>query len=768
METRARLRITAQGAVQGVGFRPFVHRLAMNLALDGWVLNAPDGVTIEVEGPRDRLDMFLLRLEREKPPHAALYSLESAFLDPVGISGFTIRESLPAGPKTTTVLPDIATCPDCLRELFDATDRRYLYPFINCTNCGPRFSIIERLPYDRPNTTMKRFQMCDACRAEYENPADRRFHAQPIACPKCGPQLALWNADGKTTADRHAALLAAAAALSEGRIVALKGLGGFQILVDARNAGAVRRLRAHKQREEKPFALMYPSLDAARADCEVSPIEERLLLSSEAPIVLLCRRGRPEFLQPAADCPVAPRNPRLGIMLPYTPLHHLLMRELGFPVIATSGNLSEEPICIDEHDALERLAGMADFFLVHDRPVARHVDDSIVRVTAGREAVLRRARGYAPLPVRVKDDLEPVVAVGGHLKNTVAVAAGRQIFVSQHIGDLETPRALDAFKHALSDLQGLYDVRPRHVACDMHPDYLSTKHAHSMGMPVVAVQHHHAHIAACMAENELDGHVLGVAWDGTGYGTDGTVWGGEFLRATLADFERVAHFKTFRLPGGEMAIREPRRAALGLLYEALSEDLFTMEDLAPMRAFTESERKTLRRVLAKSVHAPVTSSAGRLFDVVASLLDLCQVSRFEGQAAMELEFALAGAETDDAYGFDIEGTGIPANPWVVDWTGMIGAVLKDLEDRTPPGLVSAKFHNSLVEVIADIAELAREERVVLSGGCFQNRYLTERAVRRLAEEGFRPYWHQRIPPNDGGICLGQAVVAGVRNLKFEI
>jgi len=753
-EERARLRLMLRGAVQGVGFRPFVYRLATELRLSGWVMNSPQGVLIEVEGDKETLDAFLLRIEKEKPPRASIQSLESSYLDPIGLTGFSIRESDGSGTTAAVVLPDIATCPDCLRELFDPTDRRYLYPFTNCTNCGPRFTIITALPYDRPNTTMARFVMCEACRREYEDPENRRFHAQPNACPACGPQLTLWDQAGAVLAARHEALLMSAEVIRAGKIVALKGIGGFHLLVDARNRDAVLRLRERKHREEKPLALMVPSLDSAKAHCQVAELEARLLCSPECPIVLLTRRSGPA-LEPIAS-EVAPGNPYLGVMLPYAPLHHLLLRELGFPVVATSGNLSDEPICTDEGEALERLAGVADCFLVHDRPIARHVDDSVARILLGRELILRRARGYAPLPIHLARPLPPLLAVGAHLKNAIAASVGPEVFVSQHIGDLETAQAFDAFRGTITSLETLYDLHPTAVAADLHPDYLSTYFALRAGLPAIRVQHHYAHVLSCMAENALEGPCLGVAWDGTGYGPDGTVWGGEFLWPTAATFQRVAHLRTFRLPGGEQAVKEPRRAAIGLLYELFGDALFGMEELPPVRAFPRRERGILERMLVKEINTPRTSAAGRLFDAVAAILGLHLGPQFEGQAAMKLEWARDGIETDEAYPVRISDG---PSALVLDWEPLVWEILADAREGVPAAEISAKFHNALVEGIVAVAEQVGEERIVLTGGCFQNRYLTERAVGRLRAEGFRPYWHQRIPPNDGGIALGQIVAA---------
>jgi hydrogenase maturation protein HypF len=740
------------GAVQGVGFRPFVYRLAHELGISGWVKNDTQGVLIEACANSQTLDHFEKSL-RDRAPAAARIKeiLRRDAARPATEAGFWILDSDPGGAKTAQILPDLATCPDCLREIFDPADRRHLYPFTNCTNCGPRFSILERLPYDRPNTTMKSFAMCDRCRAEYEDPANRRFHAQPNACPDCGPRLEWWNSRGmKSVSDRHA-LAAATAALRQGQVVAVKGLGGFHLMVDARNNDAVRLLRERKHREEKPLALMYPSPAAVNIDCEVSPMEERILLSPESPIVLLHRRPDSGQIAPS----VAPRNPYLGAMLPYTPLHHILLRELGFPVVATSGNLSDEPICTNEQEAVERLGGIADAFLVHNRPIARPMDDSIVRIIAGQEAVLRRARGYAPRPLTIPEPDYPILAVGAHLKNTVALAHHDAVLISQHIGDLETFQSGEAFRKAVDTLENLYETKPAKIACDMHPDYLSTKYARELRLPTLAVQHHHAHIAACMAENDLNGQALGVAWDGTGYGTDGTIWGGEFLLATRKDFRRVAHMRSFRLPGGESAIREPRRAAIGALYEVMGDALFERTDLAPVAAFTPVELAVLKSMLHGGFHSPPTSSAGRLFDIGASLIGLRQISTFEGQAAMELEFAITSGIAD-SYPFRLEDS---VSCVIVNWAPILECVLDDRKKAVETGVIAAKFHNTMVEIIVAVAKRIGEARVVLSGGCFQNVYLTERAVGRLAEEGYMPYWHRLIPTNDGGIAFGQAVVA---------
>lgn len=751
-----RLRLQIQGAVQGVGFRPFIYRLANSLKLKGWINNSAQGVTIEVEGVRQKLTEFSLRIEKEKPSRAYIHSLESSHLDPVGYTSFEIKESSQTGKLTALVLPDIATCPDCLAEVFDPQNRRYLYPFTNCTNCGPRFSIIKALPYDRPSTTMKIFEMCDDCQAEYNDPANRRFHAQPNACPQCGPRLEFWDSKGNVLNSYHQALVDAVEAIRDGAVVAVKGLGGFHLIVDATNQNAVRTLRERKRREEKPFALMYPSLDLIKSHCEVSPAEERLLLSPESPIVLLKKKSyTTEGTNPSIAELVAPGNPYLGIMLPYTPLHHILMSELNSPVVATSGNISDEPICIDENEALERLGEIADLFLVNNRPIARHVDDSIVRIVLDRELVMRRARGYAPLPISIKKKAPAILAMGAHLKNTIALSVENQIFISQHIGDLETDAAYVAFQNVIQSFKRLYNSEPQSIVCDAHPDYLSTQYAQRQNLPINKVQHHYAHIRACMLENEIEPPVLGVSWDGTGYGLDNTVWGGEFFHITKDDYHRVAHFRRFPLPGGELAIKEPRRAAIGLLYEM--DGHFNQKNLPPLASFSSRELSLIKTMLDKKINSPLTSSAGRLFDAVASLIGLRQINRFEGQAAMELEFQLDEANIDDYYDFELTSHKNLGNSPIhlVNWEIIVRQILNDRDCQISAGIISKKFHNTLSEIIIEIAKRVREPKVVMGGGCFQNKYLTERTVQRLGEENFHPYWHQRIPPNDGGIAVGQ-------------
>lgn len=750
-----RLKVIVRGAVQGVGFRPFIYRISGELNLNGYVLNSTAGVMIEVEGEKETLDKFLFSIEKDKPPASIINSLEFSFLDPLGYNEFKILESDSKEKISTLILPDIAVCDDCKGEMLEPSDRRYLYPFINCTNCGPRFSIIESLPYDRPNTSMKCFEMCDNCKREYNDPANRRFHAQPIACPKCGPQIELWSARGESLLKKNEALQRTIELIREGKIIALKGLGGFQLVADASNDAAIRRLRERKKREEKPFALMFPSLDAIKKVCVTDKFEERLLQSSESPIVLLKRNRQPIVLNGREIAePVAPNNPYLGVMLPYTPLHLLLLRELNFPIVATSANISEEPIVIDEQEALKKLSGIADYYLVHNRPIVRHVDDSIVRIVMNREMVMRRARGYAPLPVTIKtshveDSTKNILAVGGHLKNTVALKIDNNIFTSQHIGDLSTAESFNTFEKVISDFQTLYNSHDVSAACDLHPDYVSTKFAKEKFIDVIQIQHHEAHVAACRMENQVEGEALGVSWDGTGYGYDGTIWGGEFfITNDQGDYRHVAQFKKFQLPGGELAIKEPRRSAIGLLYEVYGYQLFEHE-VELLKNFSAQEVSVIRQMLSKKINSPLTSSAGRLFDGVASLLNIKQKLNYEGQAAMMLEYSV-DENVHASFPFDI----IDGSPLIVDWRPIIRQVISE-NGKLNNGKISAKFHNTLVEIILEITKRSKLKKVVLSGGCFQNAFLLNRTIKKLQENNFNVYWHQRIPPNDGGIAVGQ-------------
>ena len=755
-----RVRIFLRGQLQGMGFRPFIYNLAQGMGLKGWVRNSPQGVLLEAEGDFLHLQNFIRHIRKEAPPQAQIQEMETRFLDSLGYDAFTIAPSEEQEGANLFIMPDTATCSDCLDEIFDSNNRRYLYPFTHCIQCGPRFSIIESLPYDRERTAMKSFTMCEPCKEEYQNPEDRRFHSQSNSCAECGPQLELWGAKGNILSARHNALKGAVKAIREGAVVALKSLGGFQLMVDAGNEKAVASLRLRKNRAEKPFALMFPSLERVREDCHVSMMEAELLLSPKSPIVLLDKknreRNRPECIS----------NPLLGVMLPFTPLHHIFMKELGTPVVATSGNLADETLCTDEGEVLARLGGVADYFFVHNRPIVRFVDDSIARILMGREQVLRRARGYATWSITLKDSLSSSIAVGGNLKNTVAMSEGEDVFISQHIGDLQNSRTYSAFETTLTSFNPGLGKNSAAVSCDFHPDYLPTQWAEENYNNCVPVQHHVAHILSCMAENEIEGPVLGVAWDGSGYGLDGTVWGGEFFHITAESFNRVACFRPFPLPGGEKAVREPRRSSLGVLYEMMGQKVFQRPEL--VAAFSDKELSMFRSMLVNGINCPRTSSCGRLFDAVAGILGVRQVCSYEGQSAMELEFS--AGEGSDHYPVNLntnpqrvsKGTHfVPpyynlSMSFVLDWEPMINALLHDrLADEIPLDEMSLKFHNSLAESIVLIAEKIGEEKIVLSGGCFQNRLLTEKSVQRLRQAGFKPYWHQKVPTNDGGLALGQ-------------
>jgi len=744
-----RLRLEISGAVQGVGFRPFIYRLAIRFGLAGWVSNTAMGVVLEVEGEEEVLERFADSIKREKPPAAILQDINFKYLNTSGYTEFEIRKSS-GGTKSALVLPDLATCDDCKNDILDPHNRRFRYPFTNCTNCGPRYSIIRAIPYDRPSTTMSGFRMCAECRGEYENPLDRRFHAQPNACPACGPHLELWDADGEVIADRDNALRRTAQEVLAGRIVAVKGLGGFHLMTIARSDNAVAELRSRKGRKLKPFALMFPSLSAAAEVCRISEIEGDLLRSPASPIVLLEKLSR-EHEQ--ISIKVSPSNPEYGVMLPYTPLHILLMEEIGEPVIATSGNLRDEPICTDEREALKRLTGLADLFLVHNRPILRHVDDSIARVFDGSEMMLRRARGYAPLPLRMEKESASVIAAGGHLKNTLALSIGRNVFTSQHIGDLETPQALTAFEEVWNSTESLYNAHPAVVACDMHPDYASTTKALDSDLRRIPIQHHIAHVFSCMLDNGVKPPLLGVSWDGTGYGSDGSIWGGEFFLVTDRAVRRIAHLRRFPLPGGEAAAREPRRSALGLLSELIDDPFGQLPD----GTFSSEERYVLKQMLSSGLNSPLTSSAGRLFDAVASILDIHQTIEFEGQAAMALEHEIGDIETEESYPMDIIRSA--GEPMLINWAPLIEGVIRDYRDGLSKGIISARFHNSLAEGIADVAKASGEKKVVLSGGCFQNTYLLRRILDILVELDMDPIIHRYLPPNDGGIAPGQVMAA---------
>lgn len=751
---RRRWQIHLTGAVQGVGFRPFVHRLAVSEGLGGFVRNTSEGVLIEVEGTLQALERFQSRLEAEVASPACIHEIWTYWLNARGQQDFVIASSTSSGRRAAVVLSDLATCPQCLRELTDPADRRYRYPFITCVHCGPRYSVIEATPYDRTRTTMDRFGMCSACREEYTDPASRRFHAETNACPDCGPQLALWEAGGEVQSTGDEALMEAVRRLREGAVIGLKGLGGFQLLGDARNETAVQRLRERKHRPGKPFALMVPALADASALAQITPEEERLLVSPAAPIVLLRAGAGARELAPG----IAPASPLLGIMLPCTPLHHLLMQALGFPVVATSGNRGGEPIVTDEEQALQRLAGLADAFLVHDRPIARRVDDSVARVMAGREVVLRCARGYAPLSVAYPPARKTSLGLGGHHKNSLALAGSGRLVLGPHVGDLDNAAARADYLRSLESMTALYVLKAHTLACDTHPDYYTSLVAESRDSPVRHVPHHLAHVLAGMADNGLKAPVLGVAWDGTGYGNDGSIWGGEFIAVEGERYRRAAHLLRFRLPGGEAGVREPRRAAFGVLHAVYGDGLLSMTDLPPLAAFAPAERTVLATMLARGVNSPPTSSAGRLFDAVASLLGLCHKASFEGQAGMAVEYAAerAGGRLHSLVPAGITEEG---DMLVIDWRPTLSSLVEAYRASAGVEPLAAGFHDALIEALVSVAARTGINHVLLTGGCFQNARLTEGAVWMLREAGMEPAWHRRIPPNDGGLAAGQAAFA---------
>ena len=734
------------GAVQGVGFRPFVYRLATEYGLNGWIRNDAIGVVIEVEGAKNNITEFESLLKTDNPQNANISFFESKNLIVQNDSAFKIIQSNGDYTLSVTVSPDLAICSDCLEEMNDLQNRRYSYPFINCTNCGPRFTIITGLPYDRPKTTMAEFIMCDECRAEYENPSDRRFHAQPIACPNCGPYIALWDANGSVLSEHNDAILSAVEAVREGKIIAVKGIGGFHLIADAINENTVQLLRQRKLRPNKPFAVMFSSLDKAEQYCNVSEEEAALLSSQAAPIVLLNKNENADI---AAS--IAPNNPYLGVMLPYAPLHHLLLQKLKAPIVATSGNRSNEPICTDENEALERLSGIADLFLVHNRSIQNRADDSIVRVIAERTMVLRRGRGYAPLPIQLKEKTkESILAVGSHMKNTVALAVEDQLILSPHIGDLDTIQTCESHRKSIRLFCDLYETDSDIVACDKHPDYRSTQMARTHHNTLFPVQHHYAHALSCLLDNSTSPPVLAIVWDGTGYGDDGTIWGGEFLHITEEGYERSFHFRTFPLPGGEAAMKNPKRSTYGILNEL---------GLRRSLGFTDQEETLLQEALTKNINCPLTSSAGRLFDAVSTLIGVCPKNTYEGEAAMMLEFAAMKSNTEECYDFEVSDE-------VVDWGKMVRQILGDLDNEKPVFDMARKFHNTLSTIIVNIVKKSGEKKVLLTGGCFQNKLLLENTIEALLKAGFEAYWHHNIPPNDGGIAAGQ-IVAALREEKKE-
>lgn len=749
-----RWRISIRGIVQGVGFRPFVYRLAHELAIVGWVNNSPQGVTIEAQASLAVLNEFVRRLRTEAPPNARIQSLDREVLALGTESAFSIVHSQQGGERLTLVLPDLALCSECLAEMNDPHNRRYRYPFINCTHCGPRYSIIQGLPYDRPLTTMRHFPMCPECQAEYDDPLNRRFHAQPIACPVCGPQLAYWDAQGQVLAERESALQLALDALRAGKIIAVKGIGGFHLMCDARQAEAVRLLRQRKRRPSKPFALMFPDMEQVRAVCEVSLVEADLLSRQSAPIVLLRHRDA-SGLAPE----IAPDgNPEWGVMLPYAPLHALLMQGFGAPVVATSANLTDEPICIDEQEALVRLQGIADAFLVHNRPIARPIDDSIARELLGMPQILRRARGFAPLPVESSLDLPSLVATGAHQKVNFALSKGQNVFISQHIGDLDNSLSLQAFEQVAQDFVQLYEQEAVAIVCDKHPDYRTSQWAQAQGKPVLRIQHHVAHAYACLGENQVSLPALALAWDGTGYGDDGTIWGGEFIRLNEdGSYRRVGSLRPFRLLGGEQAVREPRRVALALAYELWGDSIRDCHE--DLHIYSPREYALFKQMLKRQLNSPVTTSMGRLFDGVASMLNLCHYASYEGEAAMRLEWACEKQNNDKGYHFDvIDVTRADGkSEFIVDYEPFVIRLLADQQRGVRVGVCASRFHEALAALSVQAAQRVGLRHVLLTGGVFQNRHLSERCVQLLNGAGFLAHMHHQVPPNDGGIAYGQLI-----------
>ena len=752
---QVRKEIQVAGIVQGVGFRPYVHRLATDRNLGGNISNTPAGVTIEIQGPPDLVEDFVSRLPEEAP---ALAQITNVLVREMACKPDRCFEILPShtGEHASALIsPDVAVCDDCLRELFDPQDRRYLYPFINCTNCGPRFTIVREVPYDRPRTSMSAFPMCDKCRTEYEDPQNRRFHAQPNACWECGPQLELWNALGLPM-NALDPIEAAVERLRAGEILAVKGLGGFHFAVDATNSAAVERLRQRKRRVEKPFAVMVSDLEAAGRFCEIDSDARSLLSSRQRPIVLL-----PKAKGTAISETVAPNQRDLGLFLPYTPLHHLLFAAGEFTaLVMTSGNLSEEPIAIDNREAVDRLGSIADFFLVHDREILLRCDDSVVRASAGRPRQIRRSRGYVPAPVRLHKELPQILAVGGELKNTICLTRRNLAFLSQHIGDLENIESFDFFRDAVTYLSRILEIEPEVIAHDLHPDYLSTKWALTQkGVRLIGVQHHHAHVAACMAENRIDGRVIGLALDGTGYGTDGQIWGGEALIAGYASFERAAHFAYAPLPGGAAAIREPWRMAVSYLAQTFGEDFLDL-DIPFVRELERGKAELILRMMAQRVNSPLTSSCGRLFDAVAALIGIRREVSYEAQAAIELEMAARSSSETDAYPFTIHRQD---GRWQIDPSPLFGAIVEDLRRKVRTETISRRFHNGLVETLVRLACMLRQEssinRICLSGGTFNNLLVFEHLIRKLESRGFEVFTHSEVPTGDGGLSLGQALVA---------
>lgn len=739
--------IRISGIVQGVGFRPFVYNLAHKYNVKGFVINDEKGVFIDVEGPEENLSRFLRGLQAP-PSIAQIEKIETEFHDLCGYEFFKIEKSKRSGEKFTFISPDVATCNDCLKELFDPLDRRYLYPFINCTNCGPRFTIIKDIPYDRPSTTMAAFDMCSLCAEEYHNPTDRRFHAQPTACPRCGPSVTLVKNDGSSVIDGDP-IEKTVAFLKQGKIVAIKGLGGFHLACDAYNEKAVNTLRSRKYREDKPFALMCRDIHIAKKVCEIDEKTEKMLTGPQRPIVVLRKRSK----NPVASS-VAPGHINLGVMLPYTPLHHLLFAHEIEALVMTSGNLSDEPIVYKNDDALERLSGIADFFLLNDRDIHIRCDDSVVKPIGGKETFFRRARGYVPFPIRLKHKGNSVLACGAELKNTFCLTKGEYAFVSHHIGDLENWETFTAFEGGIEHFKRLFEIKPKMIVYDLHPDYLSTQYALSQPLPKIGVQHHFTHALSCMAEYHLEGPLLAVIMDGTGYGEDGSAWGCEFFKVCLDGYERLGHLRYVPLPGSEKAIKEPWR--MGAMYlDRIYGDEWTKFDLPISKAVSPGTWSFLKKSVGLNLNSPLCSSAGRLFDAVSAILGIRNSVNYEGQAAIELE-QLASVE-EDAYPFDIA---IENNMFVLNPDPAISAIVEEIHKGEEIETVAGRFHTTVSKMIQKATLIMREKtglsQVILSGGVFQNHLLLGRSFELLKNSGFEIYTNHKVPANDGGISLGQA------------
>lgn len=752
-----RKRIEIEGVVQGVGFRPFVYSMAEHWGLSGFVLNDSRGVVVEAEGPLEALAGFLFAIRSNTPPLASISRFDMTDVPPSGEIGFEIRQSDVLIAAAAQIAPDSYVCDDCLAELFNPEDRRFGYPFINCTNCGPRYSIVTGIPYDRPKTTMHDFRMCPSCQAEYDDPASRRFHAQPNACPECGPQLSLTDSTGQPLSTDDP-VSAAVDLLQQGKILAIKGLGGYHLAVDAENEEAVLELRRRKQRDEKPFALMSYSAEKVVEYARVEAEELPLLNAPERPIVLLQKKDSCH-IAPS----VAPRNRLFGVMLPGTPLHYLLLKDAFSALVMTSGNVSDEPIAYEDDEASERLEMIADYFLVHNRRIHIRTDDSITRFMAGKSVMLRRSRGYVPRAVFLKNDMPSILATGAELKSTICLTQGNRAFFSQHIGDLKNADVFESFKKSISHLQEVLEIKPEIVAHDLHPDFYSTRYAEQLdGVETIAVQHHHAHLASCLAENDFEGEAIGVIFDGLGYGADGTIWGGEFLVGDATGYRRHGHLCNIPMPGGDAAVKEPMRMALSYLIRTYGENL---PDLELLERISPADLSLYRQMLAKEINSPMTSSCGRLFDGVAALVGLRDTVNYEGQAAMELE-QISDPEEEGCYPFNLWRDNDGFN---LGYPALITAIVNDLLAGERASIISARFHNTMAEVVLSATRLIWSdtglETVALSGGVFQNRLLTETTQFLLESDGFNVLTHSRVPPNDGGLALGQAVIAASQVAK---